>query len=205
MVCGSGQNFEACCTNKRNTGTQIEIESESQLNNFLENTQSATIEILSSSPNESSVARKPIAQKLTSNFAVPKRVRKRTSSTDRTIQGLQEIVQKLDKKPKIDEDNEFDCFGKSVASSLKKLPESVALESMESIQSYLVRRRLSNTQYSEQISRPSLSASSSSYEYTANPCSNCSYDDFNLRFNLQQEQPDLLLQAINTSSYDDNN
>lgn len=178
------------------------------------------------------MARKPIPQKLTSNFTAPKRARKRTSSTDKAIQGLQEIAQKLDQTSTREDDNEFDCFGKSVAASLKKLPESIALESMEYIQSYLVRQRLSNTQ---QISQPSSSASSSTYENAANPCSNHSnhddntqqdqFDlfaqknnaavqpyssiyynnntDINLRSNPQQEQSDLLSQAINASLHDD--
>ncbi|CAH1105752.1 unnamed protein product [Psylliodes chrysocephalus] len=79
---------------------EIESESQSELDAGLENTQSATIDIVPSSSNESSVAkvpssseessvaRKPIAQKLTSTYTAPKRVRKRTSSTNKAIHGL---------------------------------------------------------------------------------------------------------------------
>lgn len=40
-------------------------------------------------------------------------------------------------------ENEYILFGKSVACQLQKLPEYLALQSMEFIQSYLVQRRLS--------------------------------------------------------------
>lgn len=40
-------------------------------------------------------------------------------------------------------ENEYVLFGRSVACQLQKLPEYLALQSMEFIQSYLVQRRLS--------------------------------------------------------------
>lgn len=55
---------------------------------------------------------------------------------------LQEIAWTLGKRPSEDDENEFDYFGKSVTCQLKKLPETVALESMAYIQSYLVKQRL---------------------------------------------------------------
>ncbi|KAG5876798.1 hypothetical protein JTB14_014128 [Gonioctena quinquepunctata] len=116
--------------------------------------------------------RKPIPQRLTSNSTAPKRVRKEASSTEKALQGLQEIAQKLDEKPAGEEDNEL---GRSVVRSLKKLPETVALESKAYIPSYLIRQRL--TSYAQQIMRPSTSASSTSYGYPAIPSSNLSHYD----------------------------
>ncbi|KAG5884236.1 hypothetical protein JTB14_011725 [Gonioctena quinquepunctata] len=188
---------------RQTQASEIEIESQSELDDATENTQSTTIEeILSPSSSDLSVARKPIPQKLTLNSTAPKRVRKTASSTEKALQGLQEIAQKLDEKPTGEEDNEFDCFGRSVACSLKKLPKTVVFESM----AYLILQRL--TSNAQQIMRPSSSASSTSYEYPAIPSSNLShYDsytrDTNLHSNPQQEQSDILSQAITTSLYDD--
>jgi hypothetical protein len=39
-------------------------------------------------------------------------------------------------------DNELECFGKYIASQLKRLPESVALESMNFMQSHLMEKRM---------------------------------------------------------------
>lgn len=40
------------------------------------------------------------------------------------------------------EENEFEYFGKTIAIHLKKLPEPIGLESMATIQNYLIQQRL---------------------------------------------------------------
>lgn len=64
------------------------------------------------------------------------------TSTESAIQDLREISRKLDEKP---EENEFDFFGKTIACILKKLPETLAVETMAHIQSYLAQQRLKGT------------------------------------------------------------
>lgn len=160
---------------------------------------------MSPSSNELPVVRRTIPQKLTSNITAPRRViRKRKSSTEKAIEGLQDIASKLEEKPR-EEDNEFDCFGKSVACQLKKLPESVALESMAYIQSYLVQQRLaSNSHQIIQHSFPPSSASSSGYEYAATPNSNISNFENNTNSDCDPEpERDLLSHAINAALYDE--
>ncbi|KAL4083896.1 hypothetical protein QTP88_029212 [Uroleucon formosanum] len=69
-------------------------------------------------------------------------IKSHMNSTERAIQDLREISSKLDEKP---EENEFDFFGKTIACMLKKLPETLAVESMAHIQTYLAQQRLKGT------------------------------------------------------------
>ncbi|VEN49101.1 unnamed protein product [Callosobruchus maculatus] len=161
---------------------------------YVENTQYApVVEILSSSSNEISVARNPVPQRLTSQSPAPKRLRKRTNSTERTLQELQHIAEKLEDRRSA-KDTEFDCFGRTVACLLKRLPENIALESMEYIHSYLIQKRL--TSNAQQTTRPSPSASTSC-KCGGIPNQNHSYHDSNtghtnVQLNSQQEQSDIL-------------
>lgn len=121
------------------------IETESECGDSIECTK-PTIEdeVMSLSSGELSVVRKKIPQKLELNITPPSRVitKREQDCTDQAIEEPQNIARQSEDKPKKDEDNEFDCFAKSVACQLKKLPESVALKSMAYIQSYLVQQRL---------------------------------------------------------------
>lgn len=53
------------------------------------------------------------------------------TATDKAIDELKAISETLNQTPP--ENNEFDCFGQTIACQLKKLPEDVALKSMDFI------------------------------------------------------------------------
>lgn len=61
-------------------------------------------------------------------------------TTEKVLEDLKSICNALSQP--LEEENEFESFGTSIASQLKKLPENIAQESMEHIQSFLVRQRL---------------------------------------------------------------
>ncbi|XP_055903122.1 uncharacterized protein LOC129939216 isoform X2 [Eupeodes corollae] len=62
-------------------------------------------------------------------------------ATEKALNDLKMICKALSQPP---EEQEFDCFGASVACQLRKLPEKMAQESMDYIQSFLVRQRLNS-------------------------------------------------------------
>lgn len=73
---------------------------------------------------------------------VPKKsktVNKTYLNSTNAVEDFREISSKLEEKS---EENEFHFFGKTIACMLKKLPETMALESMAYIQSYLIQKRL---------------------------------------------------------------
>lgn len=86
----------------------------------------------------------PIAPKRTKIDKPTKSIR-----NEKEVEDMREISKNSETPA---DDYECDCFGKLIASHLKKLPERLALESMAHIQSYLVQQRLvccnSNNQHS---------------------------------------------------------
>ncbi|XP_055849371.1 uncharacterized protein LOC129914238 isoform X2 [Episyrphus balteatus] len=80
----------------------------------------------------------------TSTIEKPKPASK-SLATEKAIADLKVICKALTQPPD-EEQNEFECFGMSIASQLKKLPEKKAQESMDFIQSYLVRQRLNSVE-----------------------------------------------------------
>lgn len=129
---------------------------------------SPTTSSIDDTPKTSSTCRRPIT------LTAPKRAKidKPTKSGNaKALEELREISKKLETPA---DDNEFDCFGKSIASQLKKLPEHLAFESMAHIQSYLVQKRLSccnsNNQQStvdyNEDNRPHSPANSSTIQYS---------------------------------------
>lgn len=110
-----------------------------------EKTQSVIDEEISTSPHSpvSIASAIPTTSASTSHRKLIERAKfeKKMAQThvEKAIQELREISNKLERR---NEDNEFDCFGKSIASQLKQLPEPVALKSISYIQSYLVQQRL---------------------------------------------------------------
>ncbi|KAH1000601.1 hypothetical protein HUJ04_012908 [Dendroctonus ponderosae] len=120
------------------------IESESECDDLLEFTPVTVEEELAPSSSEESVVRKTAPQNFALNITCPSEAIKKenTGCTDTDIEQPQDIARTSEEKPNKEEDDEFDCFGKSVACQLKKLPESAALKSIAYIQSYLVQQRL---------------------------------------------------------------
>lgn len=127
--------------------------------------------------------------------------------TEKALQELREISNKLDETP---EDKEFDCFGKTVACMLKKLPEELALESMSHIQIYLAQQRLKKTIIPHNFTSPiTENAHSLSSSFSLTTSSYSIYDSPNYSIDLpintfthsrnensQNAQSDLLPKAI---------
>ncbi|CAH1098696.1 unnamed protein product [Psylliodes chrysocephalus] len=92
------------------------------------------------------------------------------SHTDKAIQELRELSEKLDTPADDNNNNEFNYFGKFIACHLQTFSEHLALESMAFIQSYLIQQRLkNNTKNSQQIvyrEESILYSAANSYEYS---------------------------------------
>lgn len=134
------------------------------------------------------------------------------NSTERAIQDLREISSKLDEKP---EENEFDLFGKTIACILKKIPETLAIESMAHIQTYITEQRLKSTvkqNYRSSVlitinENMTFSPSTSNYNSysspsyaTGSPISNFEYSS---NENSQNIQTDLLTKAVSNILQED--
>ncbi|XP_025424430.1 uncharacterized protein LOC112693537 [Sipha flava] len=123
------------------------------------------------------------------------------NSTERAIQHLREISSKLDEKP---EENEFDFFGKTIACMLKKIPETLAVESMVHIQSYLAQQRLKSTvnqnhQTSAINENIMFSPSTSNYNSYSSPSATASpinTFEYSSNENSQNTQSDILASAV---------
>ncbi|ERL87416.1 uncharacterized protein LOC109541682 [Dendroctonus ponderosae] len=125
--------------------SNIEIEYQSERDDPLEYTQPPIDELLSTSSNDAPVFRKTNFRKLAPKVISPgeKIIKNRKKgSTDSAVEQARDTAVRVGDKCNKDAANEVDCFGKLVACKLKKLPESVALESMAYIHSYLVKQQL---------------------------------------------------------------
>ncbi|KAH1006869.1 hypothetical protein HUJ05_007561 [Dendroctonus ponderosae] len=126
---------------------QVVVAWGSECGYLLEFTPVTVKEELAPFSSEEFVDRKTVSQNFALNITCPSEAIKKdnTDCTDKAIEQPQDIArtsEHQEEKPNKEEDDEFDCFGKSVACQLRKLPQSAALISIAYIQPYLVQQRL---------------------------------------------------------------